>query len=32
MAEVNQGFSEMTGIDALTTDMGFAAIGEVSDL
>ena len=32
MAEVNQGFSEMTGVDALTTDMGFTAVGEVSDL
>ena len=32
MAEVNKRVGEVTGIDALTTDMGFAAIGEVSDL
>ena len=32
MAKVNKCFSEVTGIDALTTDMGFTAVGEVSDL
>ena len=32
VAKVDQGFGEVTGIDALTTDMGFAAVGEVSDL
>ena len=32
VAEVNEGFSEVTGVDALTTDMGVAAVGEVGDL
>jgi hypothetical protein len=32
VAKVDEGFSEVTGVDALTTDMGFAAVGEVGDL
>jgi hypothetical protein len=32
MTKVNEGFGEVTGVDALPTDMGFATVGEVSDL
>jgi hypothetical protein len=32
MAKIKEGFSEVTGVDALPTDMGFAAVSEVSDL
>lgn len=32
VAEVDQGFGEVTGVDALAADMGFAAVSEVSDL
>lgn len=32
VAEIDKGFSEVPGINALATDMGFAAVSEVSDL
>ena len=32
VAEIDQGFREVTGVDTLTTDMRFAAVGEVGDL
>jgi hypothetical protein len=32
VAEIDEGLGEVTGVDALATDVGFAAVSEVSDL